>query len=479
MTANRSVTANFNTITYSLSVSKTGTGSGAVTSNPSGIDCGATCSASFSSGTSVTLTATASGGSNFTGWSGDCSGMTCTVSMTANRSVTANFNTITGYSCQEHNVSGWAWSENIGWISFSCKNQGVAGNYGVDIADSTGLLSGYTWSENIGWITFNESELTGCPTSPCQAKLDLGTKQIYGWARACSVFQTGCSGALDPNRGGWDGWIKLRDTSYRAWVNNGVSPAEFRDWAWSDMNIGWITFNCVDRSCATSNYKVITNFFAIQPPVNQPPVADFSCQPTSCTIYTGEALTFNNNSSDPDNNLARSEWDILNWGLVPDLTCCASGCDSSTILCNYTVQSSIMGRGTYNANLTVKDALNETSSLTKPFSIKQDIIADFKCSLDNSIWQSCDGFHAQFGAKVYFQDQSTPSEGASISSWAWAFTNGTPATANIANPQTRFYSVGIKQVSLTVTDTASRSASKSYNLQIDISFPEWEEIAPF
>ncbi len=75
---------------YQLTVSKSG--SGTVTSNPTGIDCGATCSKYYIAGTSVTLTASASTGYTFTGWSGACSGTgTCTVSMTAARSVTANF----------------------------------------------------------------------------------------------------------------------------------------------------------------------------------------------------------------------------------------------------------------------------------------------------------------------------------------------------------------------------------------------------
>jgi aryl-phospho-beta-D-glucosidase BglC (GH1 family) len=77
-----------------LSVTKAGAGSGAVTSSPSGISCGSTCVASYSNGTSVTLTAAAASGSTFGGWSGGCSGTgTCTVSMTAARSVTATFNT--------------------------------------------------------------------------------------------------------------------------------------------------------------------------------------------------------------------------------------------------------------------------------------------------------------------------------------------------------------------------------------------------
>ena len=78
--------------THLLTVSKAGSGSGSVTSNPAGIDCGATCSASFTSGAMVTLTATAIAGSTFTGWTGDCSGTgSCVVTMDQDRAVTATF----------------------------------------------------------------------------------------------------------------------------------------------------------------------------------------------------------------------------------------------------------------------------------------------------------------------------------------------------------------------------------------------------
>lgn len=67
-------------------------GSGNIISNPVGIDCSGTCSASFNSGSSVTLTATAASGFTFTGWSGDCTGTgVCTVSMSAAKNATATF----------------------------------------------------------------------------------------------------------------------------------------------------------------------------------------------------------------------------------------------------------------------------------------------------------------------------------------------------------------------------------------------------
>ncbi len=78
---------------YTLSVSKIGTGSGTLASIPTGIDCGATCSASFNYNSSVTLTATPATGSSFTGWSGaGCTGTgTCVVTMGGARTVTATF----------------------------------------------------------------------------------------------------------------------------------------------------------------------------------------------------------------------------------------------------------------------------------------------------------------------------------------------------------------------------------------------------
>jgi gluconolactonase len=78
------------TTRYALTVSKSGTGSGTVTG--SGISCGDTCTATYASGTSVTLTAAPADGSTFSGWSGACTGTgTCTVAMTAARAVTAAF----------------------------------------------------------------------------------------------------------------------------------------------------------------------------------------------------------------------------------------------------------------------------------------------------------------------------------------------------------------------------------------------------
>ena len=80
-----------------LSVVRTGAGTGTVTSNPPGINCGTDCSEAYTSGTVVNLTATAASGSTFAEWSGcdtvsvaACT-LTCTVTVSSAKSVTARF----------------------------------------------------------------------------------------------------------------------------------------------------------------------------------------------------------------------------------------------------------------------------------------------------------------------------------------------------------------------------------------------------
>ncbi len=93
LTANTTVTANFSVRRFTLSISLQGLGSGTVTSSPAGIDCGTACTATYDSGTVVTLTATPAANATFDGWTGGgCSGTgPCTLTLTANSTVTASF----------------------------------------------------------------------------------------------------------------------------------------------------------------------------------------------------------------------------------------------------------------------------------------------------------------------------------------------------------------------------------------------------
>ena len=90
LSANHTISATFAAIpSYTLSISNAGTGSGSVSSNPTG--------PSFSAGTQVALTATPNANSTFSGWSGACSGtaITCQLTMSSNVTAIATFSAAT------------------------------------------------------------------------------------------------------------------------------------------------------------------------------------------------------------------------------------------------------------------------------------------------------------------------------------------------------------------------------------------------
>ncbi len=197
------------------------------------------------------------------------------------------------------NMFGFAWSGNIGWISFNSKNcdtnidgrsdASIAGcppvgsfvqGYGVNLnADNT--LSGYAWSPNIGWISFNRSDTGVPPGAPYNgaetyiAKLD-GSNNLTGWAKVTSTGGT------------WDGWIKLSKDSSDGGPAYGVrlNVAQFSGYAWgNNVVLGWVSFNCSDRGvCGTgvgqSNYKVYLTGITTADNFSVAPVAYCSKPPT-------------------------------------------------------------------------------------------------------------------------------------------------------------------------------------------------------
>ncbi|MBX4209423.1 hypothetical protein KW799_01895, partial [Candidatus Parcubacteria bacterium] len=128
------------------------------------------------------------------------------------------------------NVSGWAWSSNIGWISFNCTNDNSCGtaNYGVNKnADDT--LTGYAWSSNIGWIQFGG--LAGFPTGSGTQGVNaqINGNNLKGWARALSYGS------------GWDGWISLSGAGPSYGIS--LSGTSFIGYAWGSDVVGWVSFD--------------------------------------------------------------------------------------------------------------------------------------------------------------------------------------------------------------------------------------------
>lgn len=179
-----------------LTVSKTGTGSGTVTSSPAGINCGSTCSHGFTTGTSVTLTATPAPGGydRFLGWSGGgCSGTgTCTVTLNESDQVSAEFEKAT-FTDVPFTHPRWAYIEALwdgGYTSGCssnplkfCPDQTMSraesavfmlrGNFGPDYVAPAGPWDRFAddwnpgpWAEKWAEGMWNEGMTAGCSTDP-------------------------------------------------------------------------------------------------------------------------------------------------------------------------------------------------------------------------------------------------------------------------------------------------------------------------
>lgn len=146
-------------------------------------------------------------------------------------------------------LTGYAWSdvpqdpgEGAGWIKFS----GTAINgspYGVFMETTNGNLSGYAWSETFGWLSFNQADTTGCPTAPCEAKVIPGNGSLSGWAR----FTAAPVGTADE----WNGWVHLGGANYGGVGTYNTTTGNFSGYAWGENYVGWIKWSGTDYGVST------------------------------------------------------------------------------------------------------------------------------------------------------------------------------------------------------------------------------------
>lgn len=151
-----------------LTVSKTGTGSGTVTSPSWDLNCGTTCSASVTSGEIVTLTATPDSGSTFAGWTGSgCKGTgTCRIKTGEDKTVTAVFNVCTPELVSE---------------SRSLNHKAASGNIKIT---TNGRECPWTAVSNDSWITIKSG---GCGTGKKGAIIFSVTPNSSSLARTGTV----------------------------------------------------------------------------------------------------------------------------------------------------------------------------------------------------------------------------------------------------------------------------------------------------
>ena len=104
--------------------------------------------------------------------------------------------------------------------------------------DTSGVITGFAWSDNIGWI--QAGGLSGFPsgsgTVSGNAQL-TSTSNITGWLKALS-------GGTPPDsqNGGWDGWISLGGTSPAYGITRNSATGDLSGYAWGDTIVGWVSF---------------------------------------------------------------------------------------------------------------------------------------------------------------------------------------------------------------------------------------------
>ncbi len=139
-------------------------------------------------------------------------------------------------------LSGHAWSENIGWVSFR------GPGYVVTIDDETGAYGGYAWSERVGWM-----KLMG----------DRG--------KFCTATEGGdcADSVVNANSGGWNGTVKFKGANYGVTIaGDDTSGCHLTGYGWGSDVVGWLKFK-------GAKYGVKLDRCIV--PIEPPKTYDISC----------------------------------------------------------------------------------------------------------------------------------------------------------------------------------------------------------
>lgn len=183
---------------FGLSVSKTGTGTGLVTSSDTGIVCDPDCTEVYPAGTSVTLTATPANGSTFIGWSGDCSNTgSCTLTLSATRTVAAQFDLVTTPPPGPSTLSSSPNPASLG--SSPVGGSGTSRTLTVTNTGTlpTGLISSSILGSDASEFSIGNDTCTGSSLAPgSSCTIDLFLDPIASGARHATLHLTAEPGGI-------------------------------------------------------------------------------------------------------------------------------------------------------------------------------------------------------------------------------------------------------------------------------------------
>ena len=378
-------------------------GSGTISSADGMINCEPNCSVTYEFDSLVELTANPEPGWELESWSGFgteyCSGPTCQISMTSDRTITAVFRSLNNVLNIE--------SSPISNISITSSPAGLEGNTPYVIERVEDINHWFTAPQ---LITQGGEEYAFISWSNC--------RQVGSNPRNCGVT-----------------------------LVNG------------------------QESTVTANYELV-----------QHPTARISCQITDCRgpdcfcnsgtwqTYPTAVFQVNNASTDPKDSINRSVWRILNnLGELEEQRIYNEKRDWGAF--QFPV-------GNYTIELTVENQAGFSDNTSQQIRVKKDINVDFECSLDQEDWtDDCESLIVFEEQELYLRDISTPSEGASISSWTWRLNGRVVGSGSIISINVS--EVGENTIVLRVQDTIGRTGEATKTINVKMGLPEWKEIKPF
>jgi hypothetical protein len=284
-------------VMYNLNISKAGTGTGTVTSNPAGVNCGADCTESYESGTSVTLTANPDTGSTVASWSGDCSSCgtntDCNVTMNADKTCTATFNliqrilTVTKAGTGSGNATAagctLTWSDNTGTCTV---DDGTAITL-TGTADIGSTFGG--WSSGIG----SASSCTGTGNCSFNITADSGvtaTFTLNQYTITTSANPTaGGSVTCSPNPVNHGSTSTCTVTTNTGYTIQGVGGTCGGTLSGNTYTTSAITANCT----VTANFAIKTYTITI----TQTAGGTIACNPTTVNHGSNSNCTITPNAS--------------------------------------------------------------------------------------------------------------------------------------------------------------------------------------
>lgn len=348
------------------------------------------------------------------------------------------------------NGVGWsALSDNgadytgIGWIRFNSGGEPI--RYSVQV-DNTGLFSGIAWSSVVngsgyGWLSFNVNDLDGCPSAPCEARLNLATGEVSGWARFLAPVPPENKGQETV----WNGWVRLSGITENG-IPYGVRYDEasglFTEAAWGGDVAGWIVFGGTECSfCSVIGERFV-------PDNERPLVSGVVVEAGPEELWCAEVPYYRViwNYSDPEGDpqasaIVRFERTANN---TIDFETTFNGLEQSYRLND--PLASLQANVEYVASVRVFDGIrwSEPASST-PFitPLAYYPLVDFE-------WDPASSLAA--GDPVQFTDLSVDRSGAGITAWKWTFQNSPTMESTAQNPSNIIFSAFPANVTLEVTD---------------------------